>query len=134
MDGSLFLVSNINKLTLQDNHFNVWKSKPLHGQFLRDVEGDMDITLQWSWLTSGSLMPGFVLAAQDQAITTNAMRCNIPVSPSCRLCRRHDETIDHLISGCEVIAQRLYKHRHDEVARMLHWELAKLEGLETVPQ
>ena len=100
----------------------------------------MDITLQWSRLTSDSLMPEteeFVLAAQDQAIITNPMKCNIfhlLVSPSCRLCGKHDETIDHLISGCEVIAQRLYKHRHDEVARMLHWELAKLEGLETVPQ
>jgi len=101
---------SVNKSNLLDNHFNLWKSKPLHGQFLRDVQGDMDITWQWSWLTSGSLMPeieGFILAAQDQAITTNALRCNIfhlPVLPSCRLCGRHDETIDHLISGCEVIA------------------------------
>ena len=130
---------SVTKLTLQDNHFNLWKSKPLHGQFSRGVEGDMDITLQWSRLTSGSLMPeteGFVSAAQDQAITTIAMRCNIfhlPVSLSCQLCGSHDETIDHLISGCEVITQRLYKHHHDEMARMLHWGLAKLEGLEIVP-
>ena len=86
----------------------------------------MDAALQWSWLASASLMPeteGFILAAQDQAIATNALKCNIfhlPVSPSCRLCGRHDETIDHLVSGCEVIAQRLYKRRHDEVAKMWH--------------
>ena len=64
----------------------------IHGQLLRDIQGEMDITLQWSWLTSGSLMPeteGFILVAQDQAITTNALKCNIfhlPVTPSCRLC------------------------------------------------
>ena len=72
----------------------------------------------------------------ESLLHTNAMRCNIfhlPVSLSCQLCGSHDETIDHLISGCEVITQRLYKHHHDEMARMLHWGLAKLEGLEIVP-
>ena len=65
------------------------------------------------------------------------MKCNtfhLPVMLSCQLFGRHDETIDHLISGGEVIAQRLFNHCHDEVARMLHTELAKLEGIEIVPK
>ena len=71
----------------------------------------------------------------QKCFTTNAFRCNVlnlPVTPSCCLCGRHDETIDHLISGCEVIAKRLYKCCCDEVARMLHRELAKSEGFEVV--
>ena len=39
---------SVSKSPLQTNHFNLWKSKPLHGQFMIDVQEEMDITLQWS--------------------------------------------------------------------------------------
>ena len=48
---------SVSKSSLQTNPINLWKSKPLHGQFMRNVQEEMDTTLQWSWLTSCSLMP-----------------------------------------------------------------------------
>jgi len=77
MDGSLLLVLNNHLLINQPCRMItlIYGSPSLC--MVRDVQGDTGVTLQWSWLTSGSLMPGFVLAAQDQAITTNALRCNI---------------------------------------------------------
>jgi len=36
--------------------------------------------------------------------------------------------VDHILSSCSVIAQSYYKHGHDEVARIIHWELCKWRG------
>ena len=55
-----------------------WRSKPLHGQFLR-VETSCDMNFQWKWLFSANLRKeseGF-FACQDQAITTNVVKANI---------------------------------------------------------
>ena len=71
---------------------------------------------------------GFLIAAQDQALRTNAIKANIDEiteDSKCRLCKEKDETIDHLISSCRKIAQRDYKERHNKVASMLHRNLCK---------
>ena len=33
------------------------------------------------------------------------------------------ETISHIVSECEKLAQKEYKRRHDNVARIVHWKL-----------
>ena len=38
--------------------------------------------------------------------------------------------MQHLISGCEKLAQKEYKRRHDNVAKKVHWDLCKKNGLE----
>ena len=43
----------------------------------------------------------------------------------CRLCGYWNETIDHIISECSKLAQKLYKTRHDWVGKVIHWELHK---------
>jgi len=65
-----------------------------------------------------------VFAAQEQAVSTNAIKAHIYRSQSCRLCGLADETIDHLVSCCPVLAQREYKPRHDHVASHVDWLLA----------
>jgi len=40
-------------------------------------------------------------------------------------CATLNETIDHLVSCCYILAQREYKSRHDHVASHVHWMLAK---------
>jgi hypothetical protein len=35
------------------------------------------------------------------------------------------ETIHHVITGCPVLAPTDYKNRHDQVAKIIHIELAK---------
>ena len=40
------------------------------------------------------------------------------------------ETVNHIVSGCEKLAQREYKCRYDNVAKMVHWRLCEKYGLE----
>ena len=39
------------------------------------------------------------------------------------------ESVQHLISGCEKLAQREYNRRLNNVARIVHWDLFKKNGL-----
>jgi len=120
---------------IQEN-ITTLKSKPLHGQFLRDISDAVDYRFQWSWLFHSNFtkeLEGFVMACQDQAISTNSIKVRIfhqAGSASCRLCGSADETVDHVLTSCSVIAQSYYKKRHDAVARIIHWELARKAGLE----
>ena len=36
------------------------------------------------------------------------------------------ESVDHILSSCSTIAQTQYKSKHDNVARLIHYELSKL--------
>ena len=38
--------------------------------------------------------------------------------------------MQHLVSGCEKLAQKKYKRRHDNVVKKIHWDLCKKKGLE----
>ena len=108
-----------------------WQCKPLHGQCLRDIEGKIDKENTWCWLKIGDLKKeteGFIMAAQDQALRTNAIRAKIDKTTEdskCRLCKEKEESVDHLVSTCSKIAQTDYKERHNKVATMLHWNLCK---------
>ena len=44
----------------------------------------------------------------------------------CRVCRKVDESIDHIVSGCSKLAQKEYKRRHDNLRKIVHRKLAKL--------
>ena len=48
----------------------------------------------------------------------------------CRLCKERVETVEHLVSGCTVLAGKEYKERHDNVARNIHWHICKKHGIE----
>ena len=70
---------------------------------------------------------------QEQAIRTNYVKHNIEKTiknPLCRLCGENGESVQHLVSGCEKLAQREYKRRHDNVAKKVHWVICKKNGLE----
>ena len=40
------------------------------------------------------------------------------------------ESVQHITSGCEKLAQKEYKRRHDNVAKKVHWDICKNKGLE----
>ena len=70
------------KSTRQQNHFDAWKTKPLHGQFVREIDGCYDASQQWRWLFNSNLKKeteGLIMAAQDQAISTNCVKVNISI-------------------------------------------------------
>ena len=75
-------------------------------------------------------------AAQEQAIRairTNYIEHHIDKSsdnPLCRMCGKRGETVHHIVSDCEKLAQKEYKRRHDNVARKVHGELCKKNALE----
>jgi hypothetical protein len=57
------------------------------------------------------------VAALDQAISTNYFKRKIlkeEVESRCRLCKEYEETIDHLIPGCPILAKNEYVIRYDK--------------------
>ena len=108
-----------------------WQGKALHGQYLKDIEGKVDCDNTWNCLTNGELKKeteGFIMAVQDQALRTNAIKTEIDKTANdskCRLCKEKKETVDHLVSACSKIAQTDYNERHNKVASMLHWNLCR---------
>ena len=98
-----------------------WEAKPMHGQYpLRVNKVDVDKEGTHKWLKSASLKEeteGFIVAAQDQSLGTNNYRNKIikdGTNPKCRLCHEYDETIEHITSGCPVLAKKEYIERHDK--------------------
>ena len=92
-----------------------WSQKPLHGQYvLRSQNADVDNDATHQWLRSSGLKAeteGFIIAAQDQSLFTRNYQANIlknGADPKCRFCDQHTETIDHLVSGCTVLAPTEY--------------------------
>ena len=41
------------------------------------------------------------------------------------MCRKVDESIDHIVSGCSKLAQKEYKRRHDNLGKIVYWKLAR---------
>jgi hypothetical protein len=48
----------------------------------------------------------------------------------CRLCLQFDETIDHIISACPILAKEQYIKRHDTVCAQLHFNICKETGVQ----
>ena len=73
------------------------------------------------------------MAAQNQNIRTKLVKAKIEKSqedPLCRVSRKVDESIDHIVSGCSKLAQKQYKRRHDNLGKIVHWKFARKCNLE----
>jgi hypothetical protein len=49
----------------------------------------------------------------------------------CRLCKEYEEIIDHLTSGCPILANNEYVIRHNKVCTNLHYSICKTLSIET---
>ena len=114
-----------------------WQQKPLHGKFVERLGvAFVDKQRSLQWMNSSGLKgttEGFLCAAQDQALKTRLYAKQIlheDVDGSCRLCHHCDETLDHLLSSCEVLAKTEYITRHNNVARYVHWCLCRAFDIE----
>ena len=111
-----------------------WKDKTLHGQFLRQTDDEAGKE-RWMWLKGTGTKretESLIIAAQEQAIRTNVIKAkidNTQEESKCRMCGKADETVNHILSECNMLAQREYKRRHDCVGRKIHWELRRKYGL-----
>ena len=50
------------------------------------------------------------------------------------MCRKVDESIDHIVSGCSKLAQKEYKRRHYNLGKIVHWKLARKSNFEAGDQ
>ena len=108
----------------------------MHGEPIRETTEKVDKEKTWLWLSRGDLKGGteaLLCVAQGQAIRTNYMKYHIDrtsESPLCRLCGKKGESVQHITSGREKLAQKEYKRRHDNVAKKVNWDICKKNGLE----
>ena len=85
----------------------------------------------WAWLQNEDLKretENVLVAAQSQSIKANLVKGKIDKSQGdslCRVSRKVDESIDHIVSGCSKLAQKEYKRRHDNLEKIIHWKLAR---------
>ena len=49
----------------------------------------------------------------------------------CRLCKQHEDTIDHLTSGCPILVKNEYLMRHDKVCAHLLCSICEALGIQT---
>jgi hypothetical protein len=109
-----------------------WKNKVMHGQSKKNLDRQLiseeDTFL---WLSKGDLKAeteSEMVAAQDQALNTKYCATIIlytEMDSKCRLCQYLDETIDHIISACPVLAKEKYVKRHDRVSAQIRFNICK---------
>ena len=84
-----------------------------------------------AWLQNGDLereTENLKLAAQNPSIRINLVKARIGKSQRdslCRMCRKVDESIDHIVCDCIKLAQMEYKRRHGNLGKIVHWKLAR---------
>uniref|UniRef100_H3AHZ1 Reverse transcriptase zinc-binding domain-containing protein n=1 Tax=Latimeria chalumnae TaxID=7897 RepID=H3AHZ1_LATCH len=116
------------------------RGKALHGQYIRQLGEDVNIGQTFRWLTKCHLKgetEALLIAAQDQALSTNSHRVRILRSGTeskCRMCKAEEETVVHIILGCKTLANGSYKERHNNIARSIHWALCKKANVEITNQ
>ena len=96
----------------------------------------VDFEQSCRWLKSGYIKgetESKIVAAQDQAISKNSFKNKIlkeETGSKCRLCKQHEETTDHLTSGCPILEKNEYLMRHDKVCAHFHYSVCKVLGTE----
>ena len=112
------------------------KNKPLHGKFINWCGSNpVDLSRSFRWLCEflHSESESTIFAIQDQVVRTRVyeakiMNLSVPTL-MCRLCSSHEETIQHLMAGCPMLAPTSYIHRHNLVASVIHWHLCHTFGI-----
>ena len=89
-----------------------WSERRMDGQFIREMTEKVDKEKTWQWLSRGDLKVGteaLLCAAQELAIKTKYMKYHIDKtseSPLCRLRGEKGESVQHITSGSEKLAQK----------------------------
>ena len=103
----------------------LWKNKRMHGYFLRKLPEAGDEKEIWNWLRKADLkveMEAMLYATKKQAIRATYVKCKIDKTAQLllyRMCDKKSETISHILSKCERLAEKECNRRHN-VARIVH--------------
>ena len=117
--------ASVLKKAKEEKRMQNWEEKALHGQYLRQTK-EVRSEQSWVWLQNEDLKSdteGLIVAAQNQSIRTNLFKAKIDKNQKdtlCRLCKKAD-----VVSGCSKLAQKEYKRSHDNLATIVHWQLAR---------
>ena len=96
--------ASVLKRSKKEKRLEDWE-KVLHGQYLKQTK-EVRSDQCWDWLQNGDLKretESLIVAAQNQSIRTNQVKAKIDKSLGdslSRMCRKVDESIDHIVSGC----------------------------------
>lgn len=92
-----------------------WSSKPMHGKYPLSVQQPhVNRKATHAWLQRGRLKgetEALITAAQDQSLRTRSYEKRILKTGGdglCRLCKKWEESIDHVVAGCPILAQKEY--------------------------
>ena len=113
-----------------------WKNRALHGQYLKILEKPhVDLVTTNKWLLSNlkGETEGLLVVAQDQSLNTRNYQkviCDQQVESKCRMYSQHEETVNHILSGCEVLARTEYITKHNKAAAYLHWRICQAYDIE----
>ena len=91
----------------------------------------LDLASEWKFERETE---SFIVVAQNQSIRTNLIKAKIDKSQGgslCRVCRKVEESIDHIVSGCSKLARKGYKRKYDNLGKLVHWKLARNCNFET---
>ena len=103
------------------------EEKVIHSQYLRQTREVRNYQC-WAWLQNGDLKrEAESLIVADQIIT-NLSKSETDKSQGdslCRVCRKVDESINHIVSGCSKLAQKEYKRRYDNLGKIVHWKFVR---------
>ena len=112
------------------------KAKKLHGKFFNEVNGVAD-ERSWQWLRAGYLdkrTEAFACAAQEQVLKTRLYEATVmkvaDQNKMCRVCGKYVESVGHLTSACDALAQGDYLRRHDKLGLRVYWELCGKLGVQ----
>jgi len=99
----------------------------MHGQLPSNLnEKLVDIEQSYQWLKSGVIKvetESTIVAAQDQGFSTKSFKNKIlkeETDSKYQLCQQHEETTDHLTSGCSILVKNNYLMRYGKVCTHLH--------------
>jgi len=73
------------------------------------------------------------LAAQDQALQTKyyaTQILNTETDSKCRHCQQSDDTTDHIISACPILAKEEDIKSHDKACAEIHFNICKETGVQ----
>ena len=137
--------SNVKEGTRKERE-EKWKRKVTHGYLQKtlseDETIDMKKTNKWLNLHLPAHTEGYITAIQEQELDTKETRKRREKHPEkkksmdilCRVCKKAEESVYHLVCACPVLAPTLYLNiRHNQVACILYQEITGNEKMNMKP-
>ena len=91
----------------------------MHRQLAREMPEKVDKYKTLQWLSKSDFKIGqkeLLRVVQKEAVRTNYVK---------QIMVEKCESVQHLVSGSEKLAQKEFKRRHNSVAKKIHWDLCK---------